>query len=43
MPRIPAQKTVDNPRMLGGMDILYNNVIPYDVPRYTDGNLWRYG
>jgi len=42
MSRQPQQKTVDNPRMLGGMDMLYNNVIPYDVPRYTDGDLWRY-
>lgn len=42
MAREPKQKTIDNPRMLGGMDILYSNVIPYDIPRYTDGNLWRY-
>lgn len=42
MPRNPAQKTIDNPRLIGGMDILYNNVVPYDVPLFADGALWRY-
>lgn len=42
MARTPQQKTIDNPRMLGGMDTLYNNIVPYEVPRIVDGTMWRY-
>lgn len=43
MPREPKQRGIDTPNKdIGGMGILYNTMTPYNIPQFTDGNMWRY-
>lgn len=43
MPREPRQRGIDNPNQnVGGIGMLYSSIQPYNIPQYTDGNMWRY-